>query len=128
MSSSNYTVSFSGIRDNWGYGTHNNSGYVVSNCIAIGTAVTTESGNCIATGYNSVAKENYEDTQIGCRDFTDNEIWLSNIDIRELVSRVEQLEGIIEKQSDLINKLWYAPGMPGYEEGKDMWDNDTGNA
>lgn len=36
--------------------------------------------------------------------------------ITELEEKITEFEKIVEKQQDLITKLWYAPGMPGYEE------------
>lgn len=41
---------------------------------------------------------------------------ISNIDLRKLVERVETLESLVEQQSELINAMWYHPGMPGADE------------
>jgi hypothetical protein len=72
----------------------------------------------------NVYKPRY-DTIIGSKEDTDNEIWLNNINVREMQARIEYLEKLLAKQSKLIESMWYAPGMPGYQEGKDMWDHDT---
>jgi hypothetical protein len=93
--------------------------------ISIGRNVHVNSANCIAIGAN-IKTEKPNEIQIGSRDMTDNDIYLSNVNIREMQSRIEQLEEIVEKQNKLIEAMWYAPGMPGYDEGKQMWANDTG--
>jgi hypothetical protein len=43
-------------------------------------------------------------------------VFLADINVRALVKRVDELEKIAAKQADLINALWYHPGMPGHTE------------
>jgi hypothetical protein len=43
-------------------------------------------------------------------------IQLANVDVRALVKRVDELEKIVAEQTELINALWYHPGMPGHTE------------
>lgn len=35
------------------------------------------------------------------------------------------MEQIVEKQEEIINAMWYAPGMPGAAEATDMWESDV---
>lgn len=92
--------------------------------IAIGGSARVMADECIAIGQNAIA-QNKADIQIGSKEITENQIWINNVNIREMQSRIDQLEEIVEKQNKLIEAMWYAPGMPGYQEGKEMWDTDT---
>lgn len=56
-----------------------------------------------------------EDIEIG-RSHWKGSVMIGDIDLRKLVDRVETLESLVEKQSELINAMWYHPGMPGADE------------
>ena len=126
--SNNYSVSVG--RYSVGRYSNNSASVAIGNtiidstCIALGKNASTSGTDCISIGCN-VSTSGIARIQIGSPKFTENEIWMSNINIRGLQDRIEQLETIIEKQSKLIDTLWYAPGMPGYQEAFDMWDKDA---
>lgn len=93
----------------------------VPNSISIGELVSRPKHQ-VAMGYNASPEGDYG-IQIGTPDITDNNIFISNLDIRKMDKRIQELEDIVEKQNEMIEALWYAPGMPGYQEGKEMWDS-----
>ncbi len=54
---------------------------------------------------------------------------ITEINLTKLQSRVEQLEEqlqsaqeLIQKQNDMLLKLWYHPGFPGYNEASDNFN------
>lgn len=55
-------------------------------------------------------------------------IMLDDIDVRELLERVKNLELVVAKQSEIINALWYAPGAPGTWEAKEEFEKVLGIA
>lgn len=55
--------------------------------------------NAVALGTNSKAP--------------DGHVVILNIDFTNIASRLEQLENIIAEQQEMIQALWYHPGMPG---------------
>lgn len=42
---------------------------------------------------------------------------------KELQARVDHLQTMVEKQQDMILKLWFSPGMPGMIESKDSFSS-----
>lgn len=83
--------------------------YSASNAVAIGTYAMAEE-NAVAIGSNVSAAK--------------NTVVISNINITELLNRVEKLEETIVKQQETIDALWYHPGMPGYEEAKEKFSKN----
>lgn len=43
----------------------------------------------------------------------------------ELFERIGALEDCIQKQQQMIQDMWYAPGMPGYDEAKTKFNEDA---
>lgn len=94
-----------------------------SNTVAIGSGASATSSHSIAIGADVRTSDAYG-IAIGTN--TDQgTIMLNDVNIRNLKKKVDELEEIVKKQSELINALWFAPGMPGYAEGKEMWNKDS---
>jgi hypothetical protein len=43
----------------------------------------------------------------------------------DVLAEIRELREIIAEQNEIIHKLWYAPGMPGSAEARELWDKDT---
>lgn len=79
----------------------------------------------VCIGFDSnVPNEGSGHVCIGSEKFTDGSIKLCDVDIRKLVKEVQELKQIVSDRQRMIEALWYAPGMPGYNEGKDDWDKN----
>lgn len=66
--------------------------------------------DAIAIGVNIVAE--------------DNEVVIGRVNVTKLLDRLEQLETQVEKQNELIEALWYYPGMPGSQEAAESYATD----
>lgn len=47
--------------------------------------------------------------------------------ITDLKTKIDELEIVIAKQHEMIETMWYAPGMPGYKEAEQSWDSKNGD-
>lgn len=94
--------------------------------------------NNIAIGYNAIAigrsvkYEESHDIEIGNVKAT--KIRIGPVDLIELQDNVKHLTETVkilqeenEKMREIINQLWYAPGMPGASEAREMFKNDLEN-
>lgn len=46
-------------------------------------------------------------------------------EVKEIQEMLEELPEALEQMNDMLEKLWYAPGAPGYQEAKDEWHEVT---
>ena len=83
----------------------------ISNAITIGYNATALGNRGIAIGHKAISKN-------------DDQVIIGNIDLNELEKRVSQLEQIVKDQEEIINALWYHPGMPGSIEAKDDYNDN----
>lgn len=80
---------------------------------------------CICIGNDSkVPDQGNGHVCIGSDEFRDSSIKICDVDIRKLVKEVQDLKQVIAEQQQMIETLWYAPEMPGYNEGKEDWDKN----
>jgi len=60
--------------------------------------------------------------RLGDKALNYNCIDIGPIDLIQLQNKVKELETIVNKQKELIEALWYRPGMPGYDQA--CWGNE----
>ena len=51
----------------------------------------------------------------------DNHLVIGKWDLTDVAERLNALEELVEKQHELLNALWYHPGMPGAIEAEDSF-------
>ena len=53
------------------------------------------------------------------------EIVIGHLNLTDLEAKVEKLEEIVKQQAEMLNTLWYHPGMPGYSEAHKQYEIDS---
>jgi YadA head domain repeat (2 copies) len=103
----NYYTNFNRVDE---YSVCLNKASEFNNCVAIGLNAISSGKRSIAIGYQANATE-------------DDQIMLGDVNIREMRNEIEDLKAIVKEQQEMLIALWHHPGMPGYQEAKDQYEN-----
>lgn len=88
-------------------------------CIAIGIGSEANFNDSVAIGFNVKTTEEKqvkignENSCVVISESNQSKVIIAGIDI---IQELDYLKKTIRKQQKIIDILWYAPGMPGYEE------------
>lgn len=55
----------------------------------------------------------------------DDEIVIGKCNFTRMMERLDALEQRVAEQDELIEAIWYHPGMPGFTEAKETFDDDS---
>lgn len=99
-----------------------------------GTRITINEHGRVVAG-EAIRNEHFmnqcESVQIGLSHWK-GPVTISDINIRELVAKVEELQTRVDalqeltkEQSELITAMWYYPGMPGANEAKEQFKENN---
>lgn len=96
------------------------------NCISIGSSAVATGTYCVSMGSGVAIGNSYGWTPKG--DTIIGEINLTKLkcQVEKLEEQLQRAEQLIEKQNDMLLKLWYHPNMPGYDEASDNFNKHIG--